>query len=119
MDIIVNLIGLALIVFIIWWFWLAKRQTSTEASKLPIDIKVEGGIYIPDTIKAKVGQPIQLRFTREDPSPCAEAVVFNDLELSQTLALNQPTIIQITVDKPGHYAFACPMGMYRGKLIIS
>ncbi len=117
--ILFNSIGIALIVFFIWWFWLSSHKSASSVVDGVITIKVTGGVYLPDTINAKVNQPIELCFTREDPSPCAEAVIFDGLNLSQSLPLNKTQAVKLKVDKAGTYEFTCPMGMYRGKLIIT
>jgi len=84
-----------------------------------IDIKVDGGVYKPDTIYGEVGVPIKLRFIREDLSHCAATVVFPDFSISQEIDTNTPTMITIHPEKAGTFNFGCPMGMYQGKLIIN
>ena len=84
--ILINVSGLAIIVAIVWWFWLYKPAgTSVEDSRLVIE--VAGGSYSPARIALRSGQPTSLTFLRKDPSPCAEMVVFPDLDLSASLDL--------------------------------
>lgn len=119
---IINALGIFLIVFIIWWFWLAKSQAFkkviTTTSDV-IDITVENGVYNPDVIKINSGEKIKLRFFRKDPSPCAEWVIFQELNISEQLPINRPQLIELKIDSPGKYEFTCQMGMYRGKLIVA
>jgi len=92
------------------------KFTVTEAPS--IDITIEGGVYKPNLIHAKLGQPIRMRFTRKDPSRCAESVIFKDFDCVESIPLNEPKTINIIPDKAGTYEFTCEMGMYRGKLIV-
>ncbi|MDH5649639.1 MAG: cupredoxin domain-containing protein [Gammaproteobacteria bacterium] len=113
---IVDLIGIVLIGFIIWWFWFSMPVPRSASSGLT-DIVVENGVYTPAVIEVAIAKPVTLRFVRKDPSPCAEKVIFSDLGISQDLALDIPAEVSVTVSKPGEYEFTCQMGMYRGKLI--
>lgn len=115
---IVNLIGLILIALIVWWFWLGSKGESQKVTEDTVSIDVDGGIYDPSQITVTSGQEVTLRFTRHDPSPCAEMVVFPDLGISKELPIAKPYDIPIKVNKPGTYEFTCAMGMYRGKLIV-
>lgn len=118
MAILINLIGVVLLGLIVWWFWMKKSGNEETAGQNAIEIIVDSGIYSPDTIKAKVGQAIKLKFIRKAESPCAKTVVFGDLGISQELPLNEPFEFEFTVDKAGEFPFTCEMGMYRGKLIV-
>lgn len=115
--IIVNIIGLLMIGFVIWWFWFSKPRVFSSSSDV-INILVKDGVYQPARIRVKLHHPLTLRFTRQDPSACAEFVVFDALNISKQLPLHQPVDIQLTLEKSGEYEFTCQMGMYRGKLIV-
>ena len=118
MDILVNLIGVLLIVFIIWWFWIYKKQSEATIKGSSLDIIVDSGVYEPSVIYAKVGEEITLRFFRKDNNPCSEKVLFSGLDISADLPFNAPYDMTFTPDKKGEFEFACQMGMYRGKLIV-
>ncbi|GJM15448.1 MAG: copper-binding protein [Thermodesulfobacteriota bacterium] len=118
MGIVVNLIGVLLIVFIIWWFWLYKKQSEATIQGSSIDIIVDSGIYEPSVIHAKQGQEITLRFIRKDSNPCSEKVLFNDLDISADLPIGKPHNLTFTPDEKGEFEFTCQMAMYRGKLIV-
>lgn len=117
MILVANVLGVALIAFIVWWFWLYKPE-STRAEDSTVHISVSDGIYTPATVSAKAQEPLHLVFHRRDPSPCAEQVVFAQLDISEQLELDKETLVQLNIEKPGIYEFTCQMGMYRGKLII-
>jgi plastocyanin domain-containing protein len=116
--IIINLIGLLLIGFIVWWFWI-KKPLSLKVSSNNVEIIVENGIYTPSRIEVKSGQAVKLSFIRKDPSPCAEKVIFDELNLSYDLPMNKPVVVDFKAEKAGEYAFTCQMKMYVGSLSVS
>ncbi|MGE3920029.1 MAG: cupredoxin domain-containing protein [Gammaproteobacteria bacterium] len=116
MFMIINLIGLILIAFIIWWFWLG--ETKAQIAKDLIEIKVDGGIYHPAHIEVQQNANLTLRFIRHDSSHCAQTVVFPQLGISAELPIKKPYDINLKITKPGDYDFTCAMGMYRGKLTV-
>jgi len=115
---IINLAGLALIGFIIWWFWLYK-PTQVEVSGDELTIVVENGIYQPANINIKPDQPTTLIFLRKDASPCAGTVLFPAFEISTELPLNKAIKIKLPVMKQGEYAFHCQMQMYKGTVTVN
>lgn len=120
-QIAVTLGGFALSVFIAWFFWFApKSQTRAAAGTggaQEVAITVKGG-YTPDVIVVKAGQPVRLRFTRQESSSCSEKVLFPDFNQNAMLPEGQEVTLEFTPDKPGEYGFQCQMGMLRGKLIV-
>ncbi|HAD05824.1 MAG TPA: copper-transporting ATPase [Anaerolineaceae bacterium] len=120
-QIFITLGGIALSLFIAWFFWLApKGQTIVKAGAggvQEVAITVKGG-YTPDIIVVKAGQPLRMRFTRQESSTCSEMVLFPDFSQSAKLPEGQEVTVEFTPDKPGEYGFQCQMGMLRGKLIV-
>jgi len=115
----INLLGLALIAFIVWWFWLYKSNASvasTENGK--ITVLVENGVYNPAKVKISANTPTEIIFIRKDASPCASTVVFGDLEISAELPQDKPKSVLLPALSAGEYAFTCQMQMYRGALIV-
>jgi plastocyanin domain-containing protein len=113
--------GLLLITFIVWFFWL-KRRMGVRASESrngyqEAMVLVKGG-YTPDTIIVQHGKPVRLNFRREDTSGCSDKVIFADFNKSADLPTGETVPIELMPDKPGEYPFACPMGMFRGRLIV-
>jgi len=113
--------GITLSLLIAWFFWLApKGQTRVSAGTSGIQevaITVKGG-YTPDIIVVKAGQPLRMRFTRQESSSCSEMVLFPDFNQSAKLPEGEEVSVEFTPDKPGEYGFQCQMGMLRGKLIV-
>jgi len=117
--VIVNIVGLILIFFVIWWFWLSNKKNAVRATEAALVIKVANGVYTPDTIETKINKPIVLRFIREDETPCAATVIFSDFNKSADLPMSRSIDLSITPNKIGEFEFTCQMGMYRGKLIVT
>ena len=115
---IMNVIGLVLIGFIIWWFWLYKPPMAIDSSSENITIDVNNGIYQPSRIKIIAGQPTTLNFFRKDGSPCAATVLIPDLEISEELPLETTKSVELPPLLTGEYLFHCPMKMYIGTLIV-
>jgi plastocyanin domain-containing protein len=120
-QMIVTFSGVALSMFIAWFFWLApKGKTRISADSQGIQevaITVKGG-YSPDIIVVKAGRPLRMYFTRQENSSCTEMVLFPDFNKSAKLPEGQEVVVELTPDKPGEYGFQCQMGMIRGKLIV-
>ena len=118
---IVLIIGLLLIGFIVWFFWLkhAKgvRAAQTSGGYQEAMILVKGG-YTPDTVVVQHGKPVRINFRREETAGCSDKVIFADFNKSADLPTGQMVSVEFLPDKPGEYGFACPMGMFRGRLIV-
>jgi len=112
----VNLAGIAVIVVIVWWFWMSKPKAQRARTDV-IDILVEGGTYSPPRVEVEAGKEVTLRFLRKDASPCAEKVIFDELGINADLPMGQSTEIVVTPPEAGEYAFTCQMQMYRGSLV--
>jgi plastocyanin domain-containing protein len=115
---LVNLGGILLIGFIVWWFWLSRPASQKAASDL-IEIVVENGVYTPARIEIPANRAVTLRFLRKDATPCAEKVVFDALGITEDLPLGQPRDIRLPPRPPGEVEFTCQMQMYRGTLVVS
>ncbi len=114
-------LGLLLIVFIVWFFWL-KRSRGTRAAETSggyqeVMVLVKGG-YTPDTIVVRHGKPVRINFRREETASCSDKVIFADFNKSADLPTGEVVPVELLPNQPGEYGFACPMGMFRGRLIV-
>lgn len=118
---IVTVAGLALVAFIVWFFWLKRttgfRATETSVGYQEAMILVKGG-YTPDTIVVRSGRPVRLNFRREETASCSDKVIFADFGKSAELPVGQTIAVELLPKEPGEFGFACPMGMFRGRLIV-
>jgi len=113
----VNVAGAAVIVLIVWWFWLYKAKEVGQ-DNTGLVIVVENGTYKPSRIRLNANQATELHFLRKDASPCAEMLLFPDLDISESLPLNKPRTIRLPPLTIGEYQFHCQMQMYRGVLKV-
>jgi len=116
-TLVVDLFGIAAIAWIVWYFWLYRKQGTTA--------NAVGGVQEvaitddPDTIVLKKGLPARLHFTRQESSMCSETVVFDKLQRAMTLPEGKTVTLEFTPDETGEIAFQCQMGMLRGKLVVT
>ena len=119
--ILVDAVGLALIAFIVWFFWLVKargvRATTTTAGYQEQMVLVKGG-YTPDVIVVERGKPVRLNFLRQESASCSEMVLLPAFNKSATLPEGRTVAVEFLPTQPGEYEFACQMGMFRGKIIV-
>lgn len=113
----INLVGLVLIGIIIWWFWLYKAKT-IKVRNGSIEVIVKDGVYQPANISIPANKAVEIAFYRQDPTPCAEALLIPDLDISETLPLNKKVVVSIPATVKGNYPFHCQMQMYKGTLSV-
>lgn len=117
----VTLLGLSLIGFIVWFFWLKRAKGTlaglTSGGYQEVMVLVKGG-YTPDTIVLRKGKPARLNFRREEAASCSEMVLLPDFGKSARLTQGKTVPVEFMPDKAGEYEFACQMGMLRGKLVV-
>jgi plastocyanin domain-containing protein len=117
----ITLLALVLVAFIVWSFWLKRskglRAAETSSGYQEAMILVKGG-YTPDTIIVRHGRPVRLNFRREETASCSDKVIFADFQKSADLPTGQTVPVEFLPKEPGEFAFACPMGMFRGRLIV-
>ncbi len=120
-KILVNLIGLGLIGFIVWFFWLVRtkgvRAALTSGGYQEQMVLVKGG-YTPDVIVVVRGKPVRLNFVRQESASCSEMVLVPAFNKSANLPEGETVPVEFLPKEPGEYEFQCQMGMLRGKLIV-
>jgi YHS domain-containing protein len=55
---------------------------------------------------------------REETAACSEMVIFSDFNKTAKLPTGETVPIELMLEKPGEYEFACQMWMFRGKLVV-
>lgn len=119
-EIIVVVGGIALIAFVLWYFFGKREAIAAQAGASgvqEIKVTVKGG-YSPDVIVVKEGQPVRLDFYRDETASCSEQVIFGDFGIARDLPAFKTTPVEFTPDKAGEFTFTCGMNMMRGKLIV-
>ena len=119
--VVVDLVGLALIAFIVWFFWLVKtkgvKAGLTSGGYQEQMVLVKGG-YTPDVIVVEAGKPVRLNFVRQESASCTEMVLLPAFGKSAKLPEGEIVPLEFLPKEPGEYEFACQMGMIRGKLVV-
>jgi plastocyanin domain-containing protein len=93
------------------------RAAETSGGYQEAMILVKGG-YTPDTVIVSRGKPVRLNFRREETASCSDKVVFEHFGKSAELPTGQLVAVELMPKEAGEFAFACPMGMFRGRLIV-
>ena len=57
------------------------------------------------------------RLTTQRSIPVRQ-VIFADFQKSAALPTGETVPVELMPNEPGEFTFACPMGMFRGKLIV-
>ena len=119
-QIAVTLLGLAAVLWVNWYFFVAGRGTAAAASvgaggMQRILVEVKGG-YSPAVIHVRAGAPVRLDFHRDETNPCTEEVVIPDFGIRTFLPAHRTTPVRFT-PAAGTYEFTCGMGMVRGTII--
>lgn len=120
-KVIVLIVGLAIIGFILWWFFgnhqVAQATADVKDNNQSVDVEVNGG-YSPEVVTLKKGVPATINFTRKDASSCLDRVVFSDFGINRELPQNEQQTVEIDTSKSGEFNWACGMDMFHGKVII-
>lgn len=118
-DLIVVFGGIALIGLLAWYFFAPRRAAAAQlrGGVQQVDIEVRGG-YSPDFVRVSAGIPVRLRFNRQDNSDCTSRVVFPDLRKGVSLAAFDTTAVDLLIEEPGEYPWACGMNMLHGRLLV-
>jgi plastocyanin domain-containing protein len=118
MIIIANFIILALIGFIIWWFWILKVEPLGMIDGKQETITIENGVYKPNKVVTTVGQPLTLNFIAKDKTLCAKKIIIPGFNAELDLSKGMKQSITITPQDIGEYTFSCPLSLYKGVIEV-
>jgi plastocyanin domain-containing protein len=120
LDWAVLLLGLAAILWVNWYFFIAPSRRVAEATSgsamQEATIVVHGG-YEPATIRVRSGTPVRLTFDRQETRSCSEEIVFPDFNIRRYLPAFERTTVDLPAPSPGEHPFMCGMSMLHGRLI--
>lgn len=99
---------------------LAPVVASTDPPRRRVDIQVTDAGFEPRQVRAKVGEPLTLAFTRTSDRTCMTAIDIPDEDVKQLeLPLNRTVTVTITPRKKGTERFHCSaMGMGNGRILV-
>lgn len=85
-----------------------------------VKVKVTNKGYVPNTVMAKVGQPLAIEFTRIEQNTCATEAIFDEPAIRADLPLNKPVRVSFVPEKAGMLVFGCHMGkMIAGNVMVT
>ena len=117
---IVTAVGIAAIVWVLWYFLFARGPATTAeatAGVQEVRITVKGG-YTPDTVVVQAGTPVRLQFYRDETADCSERLVLEAFGIDAALPAFQTTDIEFTPAEAGEFPFRCGMNMLKGLLVV-
>lgn len=112
--------GLAAIVWVNWYFFVAERRAVAARASGGIQevrIEVKGG-YDPGVVRLRKGVPAKLVFDRQDTSSCSEEVVLPAFGIRRFLPSFEKTTVELTPTQAGTFEITCGMSMLHGKLVV-
>ncbi len=83
------------------------------------DIVVTEKGFEPSRVEVAASKPVILRFTRKAKETCADEVDIEGDKVRHALPLDVPVEIKLTAPASGKLAFACPMKMYTGAIVVA
>ncbi len=95
-----------------------ERPPPQQAGPPLREVTVTAKGFQPARIEVAPSQPVVLRFVRKVAETCADAVDVQGDPVRHMLPLDVPIDIKVTAPPSGELAFACPMKMYRGALVV-
>ena len=96
----------------------APGAVRAVAAPEPTAIAVTEKGFEPARVEAAAGVPIVLRFTRTVEQTCADAVDVQGDPVRHMLPLGRAIDVKVTPPASGEIAFACPMQMIRGAVVV-
>ena len=97
---------------------LAACKPSPQVQSGIIDVAVTQKGFEPERVHVAPGKPVTLRFTRKVAETCADAVDVQGDPVRHMLPLNAPVEVRVTPPASGELAFACPMKMVHGAIVV-
>ncbi|MCA1829792.1 MAG: cupredoxin domain-containing protein [Myxococcales bacterium] len=91
-----------------------RKQLATGV----VDISVTEKGFEPARVDAAPGAPLTLRFTRKIKETCADAVDVEGDPVRHMLPVDVPVEIKVKAPPSGELAFACPMKMVNGAIVV-
>lgn len=97
----------------------SKSQTTASNAEAQIpQIEVQPTGFVPSSVHVPAEQVAHVRFVRKTDQTCAKEVVFPGLGIDKKLPLNHPVDVEIPAGHARTLAFACGMGMLKGKVVV-
>ena len=92
------------------------KERQARSGILEVSVTAKG--FEPARIEVPASQKVVLRFVRKVAQTCADAVEVQGDPVRHMLPLDTPIDVTVTAPASGELAFACPMNMYRGAIVV-
>lgn len=96
----------------------ATVSAKTVKGVQSVTVMVTSGKYSPSVISVKKGVPVAITFKGGAKIGCGSTIEFKSLKMKQSVKQGQSVTFKFTPANTGEIAFACPMNMYRGKVVV-
>lgn len=95
----------------------AEAKPAVAARHVKVGVTESG--FEPNNIPAKAGEKLVLDITRVTDDTCATSIVIPDQKVKVELPLNKEVAVPVDAGKAGRIAFACPMNMITGAIVVT
>jgi len=97
----------------------ADTQYTTAADGVvEVPLVIQNTQYVPQQLNIPADKPVRLVVDRREAAPCSDQIVFPQLGVTQDLAPNGTTVVNLPATKAGTYSMTCGMGMMSGSLVV-
>jgi plastocyanin domain-containing protein len=93
-------------------------SSADAAREQRVKIAVTEKGFVPAVVTVQAGRPVTLLVTRRIDHTCVTGFVLKARGIDEKLPLGKTVAIHFTPERPGELVYACPMGMYRGKIVV-
>ena len=83
-----------------------------------IQVSVANGVYAPNVLRARAGQPLRIRVEVRERHSCATKLLVPDLGLAFDLPAGGSTELLVPATPKGSYLFTCGQKMVKGSLVF-
>jgi plastocyanin domain-containing protein len=122
----------ALVLLAAWMLWTVLRPMpdgfgqGVEETARPgpdgvyqIAVVADASGYRPNVIYTEVGQPLRLKVTRKDPSPCFDELRVEGLGIAAPLPVGQETVVSFPPTPRGEFPITCaPAGSKQVRAVL-
>ena len=95
-----------------------KRAPAPQAGPVVQEVKITEKGFEPARVEVPPSQEVTLRFLRKAAQTCADAVDVQGDPVRHMLPLDTPIEVKVKSPPSGELAFACPMKMYQGRIVV-
>jgi sulfite exporter TauE/SafE len=96
----------------------AASVAADDGQTQTINMSIGPNGYSPATFTLRAGEPTRWSVDATNASGCQMAIVSRSLGLNKALSAGENVIEFTAPAEPGTYQFSCPMGMYRGTIVV-